>query len=145
MANPVPDGPAPWRSPARMRLALSFPPGPALPGCKQPLWSDLLQVNISAIASLVVLPKTHPSSGSSVLRRCQGSCAVLVAGREGGKRQMGCADLSICCHVHHRGFSTNYKPLITSNKGLFVGPRNGEAHGGVNSFVRERSPITGSI
>ena len=45
-----------------------------------------------------------------MLGRCPGSRVVPVAGRE---RQLGCADRSICCHVHHRGVSpmTNLSPL----------------------------------
>lgn len=65
------------------------PPGPVLLACKQLPRGDLLQVNTSSAASRWCSLKLLHSPGFGQLRRCQGRRAVLVAGREGGKRQVG--------------------------------------------------------
>jgi len=93
VANRLPGGPAPWRPPETLRLVLSYAPGLALPGCEQPPRSGSLQVDVSTIASLLVLPEIHApararglgcSGGARAAAWCRwlegrGSWAVLTA------------------------------------------------------------------
>lgn len=147
VANSVPDGPAPWQSPARMTPVLCDAPRPALPGCKQPLWSDFLHVNISTTASLLVLPKIQALTQALGLTCSGGARAAAqwwwLEGRVGRDRWDVLTFPSAATCIA-RGFPLIIN-LFTSSKGLLVGPHHGEAHGGVTSLVRERSPVTGSI